>query len=204
MKTSVGRVSNSRPLRMLSALCMRPLRWRISSRGVMSRSEPAEDAMALPARSSVHRRGSGVFTSLTRRASFPDCSRPSLLFHSPLPRGAAAGVAASTMPRSTLGGGGVPSPSPVSLSRVATVAESLLAAVSPTFGPHGMSQLLVDDANRLILTDSGHDILEVRPPRTEPRGPEPRGPEPRTRTPRTRTPRTRTPRTRTPQHAERR
>ena len=111
--------------------------------------------------------------------SFPDCSRPSLLFHSPLPRGAAAGVAASTMPRSTLGGGGVPSPSPVSLSRVATVAESLLAAVSPTFGPHGMSQLLVDDANRLILTDSGHDILEVRPPRTEPRGPEPRGPEPR-------------------------
>ena len=79
MKTSVGRVSNSRPLRMLSALCMRPLRWRISSRGVMSRSEPAEDAMALPARSSVHRRGSGVFTSLTRRASFPDCSRPSLL-----------------------------------------------------------------------------------------------------------------------------
>ena len=67
MKTSVGRVSNSRPLRMLSALCMRPLRWRISSRGVMSRSEPAEDAMALPARSSVHRRGSGVFTSLTRR-----------------------------------------------------------------------------------------------------------------------------------------
>ena len=198
MKTSVGRVSNSRPLRMLSALCMRPLRWRISSRGVMSRSEPAEDAMALPARSSVHRRGSGVFTSLTRRVFQTVrvrrcCSTP----HSP--RGAAAGVAASTMPRSTLGGGGVPSPSPVSLSRVATVAESLLAAVSPTFGPHGMSQLLVDDANRLILTDSGHDILEVRPPRTEPRGPRtPRTRTPRTRTPRTRTPRTRTPRTRTP------
>ena len=70
MKTSVGRVSNSRPLRMLSALCMRPLRWRISSRGVISRSEPAEDAMALPARSSVHRRGSGVFTSLITRRVF--------------------------------------------------------------------------------------------------------------------------------------
>ena len=78
------------------------------------------------------------------------------------------------MPWSISGGGGVPTPSPVSLSRVATVAESLLAAVSPTFGPHGMSQLLVDDANRLILTDSGQDILEVR-------APPPR--DPRTRTP---------------------
>ena len=59
-------------------------------------------------------------------------------------------------------GDGVPLESPIALSRVAAVAESLQAAVAPTFGPMGLSRILVDDENRIILTNSGQAILEVR------------------------------------------
>lgn len=67
-------------------------------------------------------------------------------------------------------GTGVPRALPVTLARAATVAASLQATVEPTFGPMGGDRLMVNDANQIILTNSGQLILEVRRP-TYPRPP---------------------------------
>lgn len=59
-------------------------------------------------------------------------------------------------------GTGVPRALPLTLARAATVAASLQATVEPTFGPMGGDRLMVNDANQIILTNSGQLILEVR------------------------------------------
>ena len=51
---------------------------------------------------------------------------------------------------------------PVTLARAATVAASLRETVEPTFGPMGGDRLMVNDANQIIITNSGQLILEVR------------------------------------------
>ena len=57
---------------------------------------------------------------------------------------------------------GVPIAAPVGLRRAATVAASLLSTVEPTFGPLGGDRLVVNDANQMVVTNSGQLILEVR------------------------------------------
>ena len=67
-------------------------------------------------------------------------------------------------------GTGVPRAYPVTLARAATVAASLRETIEPTFGPMGGDRLMVNDANQIIITNSGQLILEVRVGRVALRG----------------------------------
>ena len=56
----------------------------------------------------------------------------------------------------------MPRGTPVGLRSAAAVAAALQGTVEDTFGPLGADHLFVDDANQIVITNSGELILQVR------------------------------------------